>query len=92
MAHLTEKQIKRIWKNRDDIYGNWIGDDLLIKGCNIGNLDFELTVDDIESESITCGDFDENNYYLVSNVNYGHWYSITEVSEDDLFVRYFYND
>lgn len=88
---MTEKQIKKAWANRDNEFGCYIGNDVLIKGCNIGNLDFDLTEDDIKAE-MTCGyEFSADSYYLVLDVSYGHWYAIDEVNEDYLFNRYFYD-
>ena len=91
MVHLTEKQINKIWKNRDCVNGQYIGDDVLVKGENIGNLDFDLSAEDIENESVTCGGFFADSYYLIIGVNYGHWYAIHEVCIDDLANRYYYD-
>lgn len=90
MAHLTEKQIERIWANRDNEYGQVIGNDILVKGCFFDNLDIEISIQDVEDEHITCGDFDENNYYLILNTDYYGFESIYEVgSIEDLINRYF---
>ena len=91
MAHLTMKQIETLWARKDNIYGNWIGDDILVKGCYLGNLEMDLSNDDIKSE--TYEDTDYNAYYLIIGVNGCNYVAIHEIGcIEDLADRYYYND
>ena len=93
MAHLTEKQIAKAWANRNQADGYNIGNDILIKGCNIENLKYvvDITAEDI-TENLFCGEFNADSYYIITNIHYGMWDDVIEVSDiEDIANRYYYD-
>lgn len=89
--HLSMDEIGKIWTSeKDDKFGIWIGNDLLISGRNIENAYNGITSEDIESE---CEEFSENSYYLIINADDRNYLAIYEILDsEDLALRYYYND
>lgn len=87
--HLSMDEIERIWsKEKNSPYGVWIGNDLLISGRYIENVECGIDTEDITDE---CGDFSEDGYYIIRDINGYNYSSITEVSRESDLTYYYYN-
>ena len=89
----TIGNMEKTWNHRNDDYGIEIGNDILIKGCNLANIDsMDITTEDIETE---CGSFSNDSYYLIIGLNgQGFGYdSIREIDTvEDLVLFYCYHN
>ena len=87
--HLSMEEIERIWsKEKNSPYGVWIGNDLLIRGRYAENVECGIDREDIVDE---CGDFSEDGYYIIRDINGYNYLSITEVSRESDLAYYYYN-
>ena len=85
----TIEQVEKLWERRNEEFGIDFFDDILFKGSNHQNIDIEISEDEIASE---CGDYSEDSYYLVMNVNgygYGAIHEIIDI--EDLITHYCYH-
>jgi len=93
--HLTSSEIRKIWTSeKDNEFGVWIGNDLLIKGefmeteLNYHGVEF----DEIDWES-EYTEFSEDSYYIIRNLHHGMYDSIHEIGcmEDLANSNYWYD-
>lgn len=82
------QEIERVWKKRNTPYGVSIGNDMLIKGEYVESVPPYVEKEEIVTET---GDFSDDSYYLIMDINGYCFGSIEEVSQSSDLSMYYYD-